>query len=180
MELSNTSDFSSSTWIPYVTSMPWTLASNTGEQTVFVQYRSISGGIVGSAQASIDLAAAPVQTISSATSTAGMSVSQMQNLLASLEAQLQALQSEASGTTTVSFARNLSYGMTGNSVKALQSFLIKKNAGPAARRLAAHGATTNFGPLTKAALIEFQKSVGIKLASGYFGPITRAYVNAHE
>jgi hypothetical protein len=180
MELSNSSIFSSSTWIPYVTSLPWTLASGTGEQTVFVQYRSISGNIVGSAEASIDLTAPSVQTISFATSTAGMSVSQMQNLLTSLEAQLQALQSEASGTTTVSFARNLSYGMTGNDVKALQSLLIKGNAGPAARRLAAHGATTNFGPLTKAALIEFQKSVGIKLASGYFGPITRAYVNAHE
>src|ERR1019366_6342062 len=40
MELSNTPSFASSTWIPYVTSMPWTLASSTGEQTVFVQYRA--------------------------------------------------------------------------------------------------------------------------------------------
>lgn len=39
--------------------------------------------------------------------------------------------------------------------------------------------TTYFGALTKAALAKFQKAVGIKPASGYFGPITRAYVTAH-
>jgi peptidoglycan hydrolase-like protein with peptidoglycan-binding domain len=67
--------------------------------------------------------------------------------------------------------------MTGTDVRQLQRFLISQNAGAAARALKAHGITKNFGPLTKAALIEFQKSVGIRPTSGYFGPITRAYVN---
>jgi peptidoglycan hydrolase-like protein with peptidoglycan-binding domain len=69
--------------------------------------------------------------------------------------------------------------MQGSDVTHLQRFLISQNAGPAARKLAAHGATTNFGPLTYRALMEFQKAAGIAPASGYFGPITRAYVNSH-
>jgi hypothetical protein len=69
--------------------------------------------------------------------------------------------------------------MTGNDVKQLQIFLIAQNAGSAARAIKTHGLTTNFATLTKVALIEFQKSVGISPASGYFGAITRRWVNAH-
>ena len=75
------------------------------------------------------------------------------------------------------FVRNLSFGMQGNDVKQLQQFLISQNAGAAAEKLATHGTTKNFGALTLNALIEFQKKAGIKPASGYFGPITREYVN---
>jgi peptidoglycan hydrolase-like protein with peptidoglycan-binding domain len=69
--------------------------------------------------------------------------------------------------------------MSGNDMKQLQLFLIKENAGPAAEKLKAHGVTQTFASLTKAALIEFQKHVGIVPASGYFGPITRAWVTSH-
>ena len=62
-------------------------------------------------------------------------------------------------------------------MKGLQQFLISENSGPAARNLAAHGTTKNFGALTKNALVEFQKKAGIVPPSGYFGPKTRAYVN---
>jgi len=65
-------------------------------------------------------------------------------------------------------------------VKQLQQFLISQNAGPAARALTTHGTTKNFGALTRNALIEFQKKAGIKPASGYFGPISRTYVNSIE
>ena len=51
------------------------------------------------------------------------------------------------------------------------------NTGPAAAKLKAHGATDYFGTLTEAALAEFQKKAGIVPPSGYFGPITRKYVN---
>jgi peptidoglycan hydrolase-like protein with peptidoglycan-binding domain len=67
--------------------------------------------------------------------------------------------------------------MTGADVKQLQLFLISQNAGPAAHKLETHGTTQNFATLTEAALIEFQKHVGITPASGYFGPITRAWVD---
>jgi peptidoglycan hydrolase-like protein with peptidoglycan-binding domain len=66
--------------------------------------------------------------------------------------------------------------MTGVDVTALQKYLIQADEGPAARALKAHGMTRNFATLTKAALIEFQEAVGIHPASGYFGPITRAWV----
>jgi DNA-binding beta-propeller fold protein YncE len=182
MEVAETPDFSGSAWIPYVTSMPWTLATSTGEQTVYVKYRSISGSIVGSAQASIEFAALSASTTSS---TSGMSIAQMEGLLASLEAQLQALEAQAgnqtaSTTASLVFTRDLQLGMTGNDVKALQQFLISQNSGSAAQKLKTHGTTTNFGTLTQNALIEFQKKAGITPTSGYFGAITRAWVNAHS
>jgi hypothetical protein len=68
--------------------------------------------------------------------------------------------------------------VTGNDVTELQKFLILENEGPAARALKIHGTTKNFATLTFAALKEFQSAVGITPASGYFGPITRAHVNA--
>ncbi len=80
---------------------------------------------------------------------------------------------------SVAFTRNLALGMTGNDVKQLQFFLITKNEGPSARKLSVHGTTQYFGTLTQGALAEFQKSVHISPASGFFGPITRAWVAAH-
>jgi Putative peptidoglycan binding domain len=68
--------------------------------------------------------------------------------------------------------------MTGNDVTELQLFLINQLSGSAAEKLKAHGTTKTFGILTLNALIEFQKRAGIKPPSGYFGPITRAYVSA--
>ncbi len=179
MEISNISDFSSSTWIPYVTSLPWTLASSTGEQTVYIQYRAIGGTIVGSAEASIDLTTpSSVPPPIATTSPVGMSTSETQTLLASLELELQTLEAQASSTNSFFvFTKNLMIGTQGNDVMQLQRFLIANDSGPAAEKLKAHGATTFFGPLTKAALVEFQKKTNISPASGYFGPITRAWVN---
>jgi hypothetical protein len=75
------------------------------------------------------------------------------------------------------FLRNLRLGETGSDITALQTFLINQNAGSASKELARHGVTKVFGMLTYNALKEFQKSVGITPTSGYFGPITRAYVD---
>ncbi len=55
MEVSNTSDFSSSTWIPYSTTLPWIITSGSGQKTVYVQYRAVTGTTMGTANASIDL-----------------------------------------------------------------------------------------------------------------------------
>jgi hypothetical protein len=85
--------------------------------------------------------------------------------------------SPTGGTSAFVFTRNLQLNMTGSDVRQLQLFLVSQNTGSEARALKAHGITTNFGTLTKAALIEFQKKAGIKPAIGYFGAITRAYVN---
>jgi peptidoglycan hydrolase-like protein with peptidoglycan-binding domain len=131
---------------------------------------------------------APPSAVSTTTAPASSSLAIE---LASLEAQLASLESQAgTGTTTSApnptsgsssylFTRNLILGMTGNDVHQLQLLLIAQNAGPAVRKLAAHGSTHYFGSLTTSALSEFQKHVGITPAAGYFGPITRAYVAEH-
>ena len=75
---------------------------------------------------------------------------------------------------------DLALNSSGPLVVALQGFLIAKNTGPAARTLAAAGATGFFGPITQRALIEYQAAAGIVPASGYFGPITRAYILKNE
>lgn len=62
----------------------------------------------------------------------------------------------------------------------LQRYLVAQDKRPAAETLARHGTTDTFGPLTFAALKEFQKAVGIVPVSGYFGPITREYIGAQQ
>ena len=101
-----------------------------------------------------------------------------QAMIASLQAQLAALQAHMSMTTTsgsmmmTTFSTDLTVGSQGASVTALQNWLISKGFTISA------GATGYFGAQTKAALASYQASVGITPAVGYFGPITRAKVNA--
>ncbi len=71
---------------------------------------------------------------------------------------------------------DLGISSSGKEVVWLQDFLISAGTGPRARALANAGATRYFGILTKNALAEYQLSVGIHPASGYFGPITRASI----
>ena len=79
----------------------------------------------------------------------------------------------ASATT---FTRSLTIGSSGTDVHALQLFLISKSTGSAAKALMENGATNYFGKLTQAALAEYQKSVGITPAIGYFGSLTKTYL----
>jgi hypothetical protein len=111
-----------------------------------------------------------------ATSSIAAQLAQLQAKLQMLLAQLAALQN---ASTHAVFARNLGLWDTGTDVTELQQFLIAQNVGHAAQALAQHGATTVFGMLTYRALMEFQASVGITPAAGYFGPKTRAYIAAH-
>lgn len=96
-----------------------------------------------------------------------------------LLAQLKSRGASASRSPSYAFTRNLTLGSRGHDVHALQVFLVQEETGPAARRLKSNGTTHYFGPLTRAALAEYQKSVGIKPAVGYFGPITRKYLEGH-
>lgn len=78
------------------------------------------------------------------------------------------------------FTRDLTVGSTGTDVMNLQLVL---NASPATQ-VATFGAgspgmeSSYFGALTKAALARFQAAHGVTPASGFFGPITRAFVNS--
>jgi len=102
-------------------------------------------------------------------------VSQYQLILLALKAAGFMLPAEISAAldTPVAPSRDLEMGSSGGDVSALQARL-SQGSGPAAQALAAAGMTGYFGPLTKAALAEWQASNGISPAAGYFGPLTRA------
>lgn len=127
-------------------------------------------------------------TIGSSTANGTASDAELRATIATLQAQLQALLAQVQsqgvaislpGASRYNFTRNLSLWSAGADVKVLQQYLIAKDAGSAARSLAAHGgATSVFGRLTYNALKEFQASVGIR-ATGFFGPATRAYIKIH-
>lgn len=75
---------------------------------------------------------------------------------------------------------NLKEGQTNSQIKILQQYLNSNGFIVAKNGVGSNGKETNyFGPLTKAALKKFQKSKGIKPASGYFGPKTKNYINSH-
>jgi hypothetical protein len=76
------------------------------------------------------------------------------------------------------FSSNLTVGSRGQDVQQLQMILNSDSS----TMVAVTGAgspgmeSTYFGALTKAALIKFQAKHGISPTSGYFGPITRAFL----
>lgn len=83
----------------------------------------------------------------------------------------------SSGTSSsgVSSTGTLMVGSRGTEVAALQAYLIKKAVGSGAR-IAADGV---FGPMTRQALIDFQKSTTTLTPDGVYGPRSKAYVVAH-
>jgi hypothetical protein len=114
-----------------------------------------------------------------------VSTSSLQSELDFLFAELASLEARAGlapGETTALapgyvFTANLRLYDTGSDVHQLQLLLIREAKGPAAQKLKTHGSTDTFGMLTFNALVEYQKSVGITPTSGFFGPITRGWVN---
>lgn len=75
---------------------------------------------------------------------------------------------------------NLTIGNRGSDVVWLQEYLIELNLGSAARDIAKIGASGYFGPLTRDALIEFQRASGVTPALGYYGPLTRAAIQSKQ
>ncbi|MBK5961297.1 hypothetical protein CCR97_24270 [Rhodoplanes elegans] len=77
------------------------------------------------------------------------------------------------------FTRDLEHNATGEDVRALQQFLNAAGFTVAASGNGSPGnETTTFGPATRRALAKFQAANGIAPASGFFGPKTRAFINA--
>ena len=89
--------------------------------------------------------------------------------------------SPVTASSSSGFTRDLTVGSSGNDVKALQVYLNAKGFTIATSGPGSPGdEITYFGLKTKAALIQFQSSVGITPAEGYFGSLTRAYIAAHQ
>jgi hypothetical protein len=74
----------------------------------------------------------------------------------------------------ISVQNDLSVGSSGESVKALQNFLIYRGF------LGQGNNTGFFGPLTKSALVSYQRATKISPATGLFGPLTRAAVKVDQ
>ena len=112
---------------------------------------------------------------------------QIQQLLATVAA-LQAQLGGVTGTCSANFTRDLSVGVSGADVLALQKFLNQS----ADTRLAVSGAgspgmeTMYYGPITANAVSKFQVKYrsevlapsGLVNGTGYFGPASRAKANA--
>jgi peptidoglycan hydrolase-like protein with peptidoglycan-binding domain len=77
--------------------------------------------------------------------------------------------SATASAQTAAFTRNLTVGSTGADVTALQTWLATKGFFTVTP-------TGYFGSITRRAVAQYQASVGISPAAGYFGPITRAYI----
>jgi hypothetical protein len=76
------------------------------------------------------------------------------------------------------FTINLDLGDINEEVRLLQKFLNENGYVIAETGPGSVGNETNiFGPLTQNALIEFQKANRIVPSVGYFGPITRSFIN---
>lgn len=79
--------------------------------------------------------------------------------------------------TVPTFTRSLSFGMTGEDVRALQHYLNNNGFLVALTGAGSKGfETTYFGPATRAAVVKFQLANKITPAVGFFGPITREYI----
>jgi hypothetical protein len=138
--------------------------------------------------------AVPATPAAPAASASGLSAAQIQSILdvlasfnadASIIASVKAsLEGVTGGSVTSAavhvFKANLTVGSLGSEVKALQQYLNNHGYAVAGSGPGSPGnETTTFGVLTKAALAKLQAAAGITPAVGYFGPKTRAYVEAH-
>ena len=176
----------SSTAVPYSSVLQWNLCGASPScppdpYTIYATFFTTAGGTTYQAQQTITLT-----SVGAASATVTASKQSLQAELNSLLATLKTLEAEAAqkgismpsvSPSPATFSRNLTFGLRGKDVAALQVFLIDRNSGSFAQKLAAVGASGYFGSLTKGALAEFQTKVGIVPAVGYFGPKTRAYIN---
>ncbi len=94
-------------------------------------------------------------------------VDELMAQIAQLQAQLTALKGTTAPAASATFTRDLSMGVRGDDVKALQEILIDGGY------LNIATPTTYFGALTKAAVVKWQKEQGLP-ATGYFGAMSRA------
>ena len=83
------------------------------------------------------------------------------------------LQAQLAGQSSFTFNTNLTIGKSGLEVSRLQIFLESKGY----LKLPSGVSYGYFGALTKNALAKFQRENRIYPASGYFGPVTRAFIN---
>lgn len=108
-------------------------------------------------------------------------IAELQAQISALMAQISALtgSTTTTGGSSYTFTRDLTIGSSGTDVMELQKFLNGKGFAVSASGAGSAGQeSTYFGALTASALARYQAANNIAPAAGYFGPMTRANVNA--
>ncbi len=113
----------------------------------------------------------------------GATVEELEDQIADLLAQIEALQDQLAGTPAAActFTRNLYPGMSGADVKCLQQYLNGAGYPVAASGAGSPGNETEyFGSLTQAAVGAWQDANGVAYGAykGYFGPVSQAKYTA--
>lgn len=82
--------------------------------------------------------------------------------------------------TTASFSRTLTMGSSGEDVRSLQKFLNSRGFTISTSGPGSPGNETSlFGDLTRQALMKYQQANNIYPAVGFFGPLTKKFVETH-
>jgi len=139
---------------------------------------SSGGGSVSSSGGSVSLSVLTSLLAPSASTTAYLNSLAASAVPSASPARLNTPVAPQITSPTFTFTRDLKTGSTGADVRALEVYLNTHGYILAATGPGSPGNETNyFGPLTKKALMKFQKNHDISPVAGYFGPITRAAVN---
>jgi uncharacterized repeat protein (TIGR01451 family) len=178
----------SATIAPIVTSAADTAGTEVG--SVHLTVTPSGGGGGGSSSAGSDTSDTTDTTPPTAPVADSDSPAALQAQIASLLEQITALRQQLGlfpvgpagipgAPAAALIARDLSVGSTGADVKTLQIYLNTHGFILSAEGPGSPGQETEkFGALTRAALAKFQAKNGISPALGYFGPKTRAFLNA--
>ena len=155
MQISNTSDFATSTWLTFQNTYSWMLTPGSGVKTVYVRYGS-NNSVIANAQNSITLTGSVTSPVVQTVQTQSTQPAQPQG--------------QVLGASAYNFTVNLRVGSKGADVTALQQSLIDGGY------LSINAPTGTYGPLTASAVKKYQAAKGID-QTGTVGPITRAALN---
>lgn len=109
---------------------------------------------------------------------AKQSINSYPSLMAAIGKPVKTIEENLSG---YQFSRSLDLGDEGEDVKELQKYLNQNGFVVSTIGAGSSGyETTYFGPATQAALIRFQRANNIEPATGYFGAITRSFINTSK
>ena len=103
----------------------------------------------------------------------GATVEELLAQIATLQAEVLALQGGNNSGSCYTFTRDLTIGSTGADVTALQDYLTGTGD-----FTFGGGSTGYFGPITQAAVSSWQASNGVSPTAGYWGPLSQAQYNS--
>jgi hypothetical protein len=142
----------------------------------------ISAGVipadkVAQVRSVLGLSSSQVTTPVSNTNTTNTTNTTSNNTQYQITGNINIVNSSRNSSVFTGYNRDLTVGSTGADVQQLQRFLNNKGYAVATTGAGSPGnESTYFGPATRSALIRFQQANNITPASGYFGPVSRGFV----